>query len=95
VLPFLARRNARDATLLLTHGHLDHYGDSRALLASGRISRLIVARADSTAIADRVNRIKQRESWRPLAPALTLDAANHVGVAVLDEAGLLALLEPA
>lgn len=47
VLPYLARRNASGVTLLLTHGHLDHYGDSRALLSSGRVSRLIVARSDS------------------------------------------------
>lgn len=43
-------------------------------------NRSIVARADSTSIADRVNRIKGREAWRPLAPALTLEAAQRIGI---------------
>jgi carbamoyltransferase len=32
--------------------------------------RSILARPDSTAIRDRVNKIKQRELWRPLAPSI-------------------------
>jgi carbamoyltransferase len=33
--------------------------------------RCIIARPDSVAIRDRVNMLKGRESWRPLAPSLT------------------------
>jgi carbamoyltransferase len=33
--------------------------------------RSIVARADSISVRDRINRLKGRESWRPLAPSLT------------------------
>lgn len=45
--PFLQRRNARGVELILSHGHLDHYGAASALLAKGMFSRVHVARADS------------------------------------------------
>lgn len=35
--------------------------------------RSIIARPNSTAIRDRINVLKGRESWRPLAPSLTAD----------------------
>lgn len=48
VLPYLERRGARDVSLLLTHGHLDHTGGAANLLASGRVGRLVLAASDST-----------------------------------------------
>jgi competence protein ComEC len=48
VLPYLARRNLRGVDLLLTHGHLDHFGGARALLGSGRVARVLVAACDSS-----------------------------------------------
>ncbi len=47
VLPFLARRNASDVDLVLTHGHLDHIGGAASLLRSGRVGRLWMAASDS------------------------------------------------
>ena len=47
VLPYLRRRGARDATLVLTHAHADHTGGAGELLSSGRIAELALARADS------------------------------------------------
>lgn len=38
--------------------------------------RSIVATPTDAAVRDRVNRIKQRELWRPLAPSILLDAAS-------------------
>ncbi len=49
VAPYLARRGACHVTLALTHGHLDHIGGAPALLRSGRIVRLALAAADSSA----------------------------------------------
>lgn len=48
VIPYLARRHVRGATLVLTHGHLDHTAGTRALLASGHITTLALAATDST-----------------------------------------------
>ena len=39
--------------------------------------RSIVARADSVDIVDRINRIKGRENWRPIAPALSASEAKR------------------
>jgi carbamoyltransferase len=36
-------------------------------------ARSVLARADSTAVRDRVNRVKSREAWRPLAPSMTAE----------------------
>jgi competence protein ComEC len=46
VLPYLERRNARGVSLLLSHGHLDHYGGTSSLLESGRIDRLVLAASE-------------------------------------------------
>ncbi len=40
ISPYLSRRNLRGASLLVTHGHRDHYGGALALLHSGRIAAL-------------------------------------------------------
>lgn len=40
-------------------------------------ARSIVARSDDVAVAERVNRIKRREVWRPLAPAMSLSTADR------------------
>ncbi|MBN1336006.1 MAG: hypothetical protein JXB39_08610 [Deltaproteobacteria bacterium] len=40
-------------------------------------NRTLVAAPVSVEIRDRVNRIKQRELWRPLAPAVLAEAADH------------------
>ncbi len=62
VLPYLARRNLRGVDLLITHGHLDHFGGASALLNSGRVGRLIMAAADSTqAWARRLGSIAREE----------------------------------
>ena len=42
--------------------------------------RSIIARSDSREVADRVNRIKGRECWRPLAPALSASTAEAFGL---------------
>jgi competence protein ComEC len=47
VAPYLARRNAGEVTLALTHGHLDHTGGALSLLRSGRVDSLVLAAADS------------------------------------------------
>lgn len=39
--------------------------------------RCIIARPDSTRIRDKINVLKGRESWRPLAPSITEVAFNH------------------
>jgi carbamoyltransferase len=39
--------------------------------------RSIIARADSVAVRDRINVLKGREAWRPLAPSLTLREFEH------------------
>lgn len=44
---YLARRNARGVTLLLTHGHRDHTGGAPPLLRSGRVDTLVLAASDS------------------------------------------------
>ncbi len=36
-------------------------------------ARCVVCRPDSARMRDRVNFVKQREMWRPLAPSLTVD----------------------
>jgi carbamoyltransferase len=43
-------------------------------------NRSIVARADSPAVAARTNRVKGREAWRPLAPAVLADDADALGL---------------
>jgi competence protein ComEC len=40
LVPYLARRNLTGASLLVTHGHRDHYGGALALLRSQRIGDL-------------------------------------------------------
>lgn len=42
--------------------------------------RSIIARADRTDIRDRVNRIKHRELWRPMSPALTDSGVRRLGL---------------
>ncbi len=40
IVPYLSRRNLKGASLVLTHGHRDHYGGAIALLRSQRIRDL-------------------------------------------------------
>ena len=47
--PYLKRRNAREVTIALTHGHLDHTGGAEGLLRRFDVARLVLAAADSTA----------------------------------------------
>ncbi|WP_439427701.1 carbamoyltransferase family protein [Micromonospora sp. LA-10] len=42
--------------------------------------RSIIARSDRIDVRSRINAIKGREAWRPLAPAMTPDTAAAVGV---------------
>jgi carbamoyltransferase len=44
-------------------------------------ARSIIARADAAAVRARVNQIKGREPWRPLAPALNSSTAAALGMA--------------
>jgi carbamoyltransferase len=43
-------------------------------------ARSIVARADSRSVSSRVNHIKGREAWRPLAPAISSEVADRLGI---------------
>ncbi|MFF4557705.1 carbamoyltransferase C-terminal domain-containing protein [Streptomyces sp. NPDC001422] len=43
--------------------------------------RSIIARSDDREVATRVNRIKGRELWRPLAPAMLTSSADSLGIA--------------
>ncbi len=43
-------------------------------------ARSIVSRADDPAVRDRLNRIKGREEWRPVAPAMTARFAERLGL---------------
>ena len=53
-------------------------------------ARSIIARADDPTIASRVNRIKGREDWRPLGPAMGRRLADQL---LLGEDGLEAMVE--
>lgn len=53
-------------------------------------ARSIVARADDVEIARRVNAIKGREEWRPLAPAMTSSLIDEIG---FDRNGLDFMIE--
>jgi competence protein ComEC len=48
MIPYLERRGVGDASLVLTHGHLDHTAGTHRLLGSGRIGSLGMAAVDST-----------------------------------------------
>ncbi len=78
-----ARRVAAGEVGAWFHGRAE-YGP-RALGA-----RSIVARADQREVARRVNEIKGREPWRPLAPAITVALCERLK---LDAAGLDAMVE--
>ena len=53
-------------------------------------ARSIIARADDPTIACRVNRVKGREDWRPLGPAMNAELAEQL---LLGENGLEAMVE--
>jgi len=73
VAPFLRRRNARDVHLLLSHGHLDHYGGAGWLIRQGDVGHVYVARADSG------------RAWtRPLVAAASSSGATWVWLAAGD-----------
>jgi carbamoyltransferase len=61
------------ATRLLDHSLVCGWFEGRSEIGPRALGkRSIVARADSAAVRDRINVLKGREAWRPLAPSLTL-----------------------
>ncbi len=47
LVDYLERRNAGDVRVVITHGHLDHFGGLAELLATGRVGEVLVAEVDS------------------------------------------------
>jgi competence protein ComEC len=48
LVDYLARRDADEIKVVITHGHLDHFGGLAELLATGRVGELLVAGVDSS-----------------------------------------------
>ena len=48
LVDYLERRDAAEVKVAITHGHLDHLGGLAELLATGRITEILVAEADSS-----------------------------------------------
>ena len=67
---------ATDVAALLAAGHVVGWFQGRAEFGPRALgNRSILADPRTTEMRDRVNRLKGRESWRPLAPAVLLDHA--------------------
>ena len=60
------------ASMLFTDNFICGWFEGRSEIGPRALGkRSIIARPDSTAIRDRINVLKGRESWRPLAPSVT------------------------
>jgi carbamoyltransferase len=60
------------ASLLMTESIICGWFEGRSEIGPRALGkRCIIARPDSTMVRDRVNQLKGREGWRPLAPSLT------------------------
>lgn len=46
ILPWIERRALRDVSIVLTHGHLDHFAGTRRLVRTGRVGTLMIADCD-------------------------------------------------
>lgn len=69
------------AAQLLLDGHIGGWFQGRAEYGPRALgARSIVARADDREVAARVNAIKGREPWRPLAPAMSPSLVEKLGM---------------
>ncbi len=69
---------ARDAAELLAHGKVIGWFQGRMEWGPRALgSRSILADPRDAALLDRVNRLKGRESWRPLAPSVLMERAEE------------------
>jgi len=71
----------RRAAHLLIDGQIGGWFQGRAEYGPRALgARSIVARSDDREIAGRVNAIKGREAWRPLAPAMSSSLVDELGL---------------
>lgn len=71
----------RRAAHLLLDGQIGGWFQGRAEYGPRALgARSIIARADDRKLAGRVNAIKGRESWRPLAPAMSSSLVEEFGL---------------
>lgn len=66
------------ASLLFDENFICGWFDGKSEIGPRALGhRCIIARPDSTSIRDKINVLKGRESWRPLAPSVTFEEFNR------------------
>jgi carbamoyltransferase len=72
---------AHHAARLVLEGHIGGWFQGRAEYGPRALgARSIIARTDDRAITRRVNSIKGRAAWRPIAPAMTRSLLKEIGI---------------